>query len=135
MNEDFIPDVLLNDACLLDHLEELLAGTLVVGPVRVNYIDQRSAILYVLDGIALEHVVAGEVDHVELNVVVVAHRLSLNIARRKQEKCLVRGHLLENNLTDACLTRSENFSKEKSVIKEILVVECLISKKLTWAFP
>jgi len=90
VNEDFIPYVLLDYTRLLNHLEELLARTLVVRPVCVNHVDQSTAILNVLDGVTLEHVVAGKIDHVELNIVVVAHRLSLDISRRQQEKCLVR---------------------------------------------
>ena len=81
MNEDFVPDVLLDHARLLNDLEELLAGALVVRPVRVNDIDESATVLYVLNGVTLEHIVPGEIDHVELDIVVVAHGLRLNIAR------------------------------------------------------
>ena len=82
VNEDFVPDVLLDHARLLDDLEELLASALVVGPVRVNDIDESSTVLYVLNGVTFEHVVAGEINHVELDIVVVAHGLRLHVASR-----------------------------------------------------
>jgi len=49
VNEDFVPDVLLDHARLLNDLEELLAGALVVRPVRVNDIDESATVLYVLN--------------------------------------------------------------------------------------
>ena len=120
VNEDFVPDVLLDHARLLNDLEELLASALVVRPVRVNDIDESATVLYVLNGVTLEHIVPGEIDHVELDIVVVAHGLRLNIARGQQEKCLVRRHLLENNFTDARLTRSINGWNQKVLLRQFV---------------
>ena len=51
-----------------------------------------------LDGVRLQHVVAREVNNVELDVVIVAHSLSFYVACWQEEECLVRRHLLEDNL-------------------------------------
>ena len=127
VNEHFVPDVLLDDAHLLNDLEELLACALVVRPVCVNDIDESSTVLYVLNGVTFEHIVPGEIDHVELDIVVVAHRLRLNVASGQQEKCLVRRHFLENNFTDACLTRSI-----KGLNQKVLLRLLELNKKTTY---
>lgn len=45
MNEDLVPDVLLDLTRLLDDLEELLARALVVSVMRINHVDQGAAAL------------------------------------------------------------------------------------------
>ena len=110
MDKHFVPDVRLDCARLLDDLEEFLASALIVGVVSIDNVDERSAILDVLNGVALEHVVTGEVDHVELNVVVVADCLRFNVARWQQKESLMRRHLLKDNLADARLARSKQYN-------------------------
>ena len=116
MNEDFVADICLDFDGLLNDFEKFLACTLIVRPVSVDHVDQSTAFLYVLDRVTFEHVIAWEVDHVELNVVIVAHNLRLNSASRQQEKCLVRGHLLEDNFTDTCLARSKGKERRNNYI-------------------
>ena len=79
MNEDLIPYVRLDLACALNNLKELLASRLVIRVVRINHIDKCTAVLYMLDGVRLQHVVAREVNNVELDVVIVADCLSLYV--------------------------------------------------------
>ena len=107
VDENLIPNVCLDSTRLLDHLEKFLARALVIRIMSIDHVDQSATILNVLDWVTLEHVVAWEVDDVELDVVVVVDCLSLDVARRQQEKRLVGRHLLEYDLADACLSRSE----------------------------
>jgi len=90
VNKDLVPDVLLDSASLLNDFEKLLASALIVGVMSIYYIDQCTAFLNVLDRVTLEHVIAWEVNHVELDVIIVTHCLSFNCARGEQEESLVR---------------------------------------------
>ena len=90
MNEDFVADISLDFDRLLDDLVQFLARTLVVRPVSVYHVDESAALLDVLDRVAFEHVVSREVNHVELDVVIVAHSLRLDLACWQQKECLVR---------------------------------------------
>ena len=105
VNEDLVPDVTLNLISRLNHVEQLLAGSLVVSIVSIDHVDERAALLNVLHGVGLEHVVAREVIHTELNVTVVVHLLLLDVGGWQQKEGLVRRHLLEDNLGDAGLAR------------------------------
>ena len=67
-----------------------------------------------LDRVTLEHVVAWEINHIELDVIIVADCLSLNISGWKQEEGLVRTHLLEDHFADTCLTRP--IDKKQAII-------------------
>ena len=90
VNENFVPDIGLDLTGLLDDLVEFLTGAFVVGIMRVYHIDQRTAVGYVLYGVTFEHVVAREVNDIELDVVVVADSLRLNSTGWKQEESLMR---------------------------------------------
>ena len=90
MNEDLIPYVRLDLACALDNLKELLASRLIVSIMRINHVDKCTAVLNVLDGVRLQHVVAREVNDIELDVVIVADGLSLYVACWQEEKGFVR---------------------------------------------
>ena len=90
MNEDLIPYVRLDLACALNNLKELLASRLVIRIVRINHIDKCTAVLNVLDGVRLQHVVAREVNDIELDVVIVADGLRLYIACWQKEESFVR---------------------------------------------
>ena len=48
MDEDFKPDVALDLACALDHVKQFLAGALVVCVVRIDHVDEGTAVLDVL---------------------------------------------------------------------------------------
>jgi len=90
VDEHFVADVRLNLRCVLYHLVELLASTLVVSIVSIYNIDKCTTVLDVLLGVTFEHEISGEIDHRELDVVVVADLLGLDSSRWQQEESLVR---------------------------------------------
>ena len=98
VNEDLIPYVRFDLASALNNLKELLACGLVIRIVRINHVDKCTAVLNVLDGVRLQHVVAWEVNDIELDVVIVTDGLRLYVACWQQEESFVRRHLLEDNL-------------------------------------
>ena len=98
VDEDFIPNVRFDLTRSLDYLEELLACTLVVGVMGINYIDECAAVSDVLDRVTFEHIISWEIDNIEFYVVIVADSLRLNCSSWQQEEGLVRRHLLEDNL-------------------------------------
>ena len=105
MDEDLVPDVVFDAVCRSDHIKQLLASALIVSIVRIDDIDECTALLNVLLAVALQHVVSREVIHGELDVAVVVHFLLLNISSWQQEEGLVRAHLLEHDLGDGGLAR------------------------------
>ena len=106
MDEDFVHDVRLDLVRLLDEVAQSYACTLVVRLVRIYHIDQGSALLNLGDRVHFESVVSREVHHIELDVLIVVHELSLNRSRWEQEESLMRGHLLEHDLEDGSLAGS-----------------------------
>ena len=98
VNEDLIPYVRFDLACALNNLKELLASGLVIRIVRINHIDKCTAVLNMLNGVRLQHVVAREVNNVELDVVIVADGLRLYVACWQKEESFMRRHLLKDNL-------------------------------------
>ena len=98
VDENFIPNVRFDLTRFLDYLEELLACTLVVGVMGINYIDECTAISDMLDRVTFEHIISWEIDNIEFYVVIVADSLRLNCSSWQQEEGLVRRHLLEDNL-------------------------------------
>ena len=98
VDEDFIPNVRFDLTRSLDYLKELLACTLVVGVMGINYIDECAAISDMLDRVTFEHIISWEIDNIEFYVVIVADSLRLNCSSWQQEEGLVRRHLLEDNL-------------------------------------
>ena len=111
MDEDFVPDVRLDTIGFRDDLIELLASRLVVSTVSVDDIDEGATTLDLLDSVLFEHVVTGEVDHVEFDILVVADLLHLHIGSWHQEECLMRRHLLENDLGDGSFARPFTLKK------------------------
>ena len=105
VDEDLVPDVVLDAVCRSDHIKQLLACALIVSVVRIDDIDECTALLNVLLAVALQHVVSREVVHGEFDVAVVVHFLLLNVSGRQQEEGLVRAHLLEHDLGDGGLAR------------------------------
>ena len=75
--------------------------------MSINDIDQSTALLDLSDRVHFESVVPWEVHHVELNVLVVVHKLCLNRSCWEQEESLVRRHLLEYDLGNRRLARSK----------------------------
>ena len=106
VNENFVPDVWLHLVSLSDHLIKLLTSAIVVSVVSVDHVNESSTVGDLLVGVGLEHEISWEVDDIELDVVVVAHGLHLDIARRQQEKGLVRAHLLKDYFGNGCFARS-----------------------------
>ena len=78
--------------------------------LRVDNVNERSAVLDLESLIVFDAVVAREVHHVELNVLVVGHRLTLHRDRRQQEERLVRGHFLEHHFGDGRFARPARVS-------------------------
>ena len=70
-----------------------------------------------LDRVTLEHVVAWEINHIELYVIIVADCLSLHISSWEQKEGLVWTHLLEDHLADTCLTRSRDREQAITIVK------------------
>jgi len=105
VDEDLVPDVVLDAARRPNHVKQLLARALVVRVVRIDHVDQSAALLNVLLAIAFEHVVSREVVDAELDIGVVVDFLLLNIGSGQQEEGLVRAHLLEDHLRDRRLAR------------------------------
>ena len=120
VDEDFVPNVMLDLTGLLDNFEQLLTGAFIIGVMSINDIDQRATVLNMLNRVRLEHVVSWEINHIELDVIVIADRLCFDIAGWQQEECLVRTHLLEDDLGDACLTRSDANRKLEISLKTYL---------------
>ena len=100
VDEDLVPDVILDAVCSPDHIKQLLASALIVCVVRIDDIDECTALLNVLLAVALQHVVTRKVINGELDIAVVVHFLLLNVSGGQQEEGLVRAHLLEYDLGD-----------------------------------
>ena len=63
VDEDLVPDVVLDAVRRPDHIKQLLACALIVSVVRIDDIDECTALLNVLLAVALQHVVSREVVH------------------------------------------------------------------------
>ena len=63
VDEDLVPDVVLDAVRCSDHIKQLLASALIVSVVGIDDIDESTALLNVLLAVAFQHVVAREVIH------------------------------------------------------------------------
>ena len=117
VDEHFVPDVGLHLVGLSDHFEKLLASAFIVSVVSIDHVDKGSAVGDLLGRVRLKHEVAWEVDYAELDVVVIADSLHLDVARWQQEEGLVRAHLLEDYLGDGCFARSERSRKKTREVR------------------
>lgn len=106
VDEDLVYDVWLNLTCLLDKVTQANASTLIVGLVSVNHIDECTTLLDLRDGVHLQCIIPWEINDVELNILVVVHKLSLNGACGQQEERFMGRHLLEHDLGNGRLAWS-----------------------------
>ena len=63
MDEDLVPDVVLDAVRRSDHIKQLLASALIVSVVRIDDIDESTALLNILLAVTFQHVVTREVIH------------------------------------------------------------------------
>ena len=98
VNQHLIYNIRLNLTSLLDNLDQGLASTFKIRIVSINDIDQGATGLDMRVRVMLDDVVAWEVHHVELYVLIVVHYFILDLGSWQEEESLMGRHLLEDDL-------------------------------------
>ena len=90
MNEDLVVQIWFHLTRLLNQVTKLRACSLVLLRLSVNDVDERTTLGYLPVQVLLENVVAREIYHVEVDIVIGVDLLDLNLLGGQQEEGFVR---------------------------------------------